>query len=520
MSVNRRRFLQAAAIGAASCGAAQARAASWRSGALEALDDYVTAAMSRWQTPGMAIAVVQDGELLAARGYGVRSIEAGEAVDAQTQFSIASCSKAFTAAAIAKLVERGKVGWDDPIVAHWPSFDLARPELTGSITIRQALAHRSGLPAANMLWRSGAFDGDEILSRLRWLEPVAAPGERFLYNNVMYAVLGKLIEHSSGMPWVEFLARKLLAPLAMTATYASGAAAEEARNRAAPHAADGGRLARVPRYCPDSIAPSGAIHSCASDMAKWLIFHLDRGSASGKQLLSSANIDEMHAPFAPTRSAGTEPPAPEQPAPPIDDYGLGWFVNEYAGEKVIEHSGVQNGFVAWVAMAPSRRLGLVVLSNLHRTGLNYALRSWLLDAALGREERDWSEIVRADYAGGYRRLLREAKATFDASRKDAAPCALPLAEYAGEYESRLYGRVRVSFHGDRLSLQFGTRFDGALTHWQDNSFRATFPNPRLDDWLVTFDVREDAARSLRVKESPWAPAWYDDADDLGVFDRR
>jgi hypothetical protein len=168
-------------------------------------------------------------------------------------------------------------------------------------------------------------------------------------------------------------------------------------------------------------------------------------------------------------------------------------------------------------MMPEADLGLVILANHHRTGLNFALRSWILDACLGRPQRDWSEIVRTDYASGYERLLAEAKAQFDAKRPAPTRPSLPLADYAGVYESRIYGRVQVASRDQQLGIRFGTRFDGELSHWQEESFRATFPNPRLDDWLVTFHVNAGQVAGLRIKESPWAPAWYEDADNLGEF---
>jgi hypothetical protein len=225
----------------------------------------------------------------------------------------------------------------------------------------------------------------------------------------------------------------------------------------------------------------------------------------------------MHA--APQPIAAQAPGEDKIPRAPISNYGLGWFFNDYAGRKVVEHSGTQTGFVSWVAMMPQERLGLVILSNHHRTGLNSALRSWLFDALLGRPERDWSEAVRADYANGYQRLLREAKTQFEANRPPAAPSPRPLSEYAGAYESKLYGTLHLDVETELLRIRFGTRFVGSLEHWQQDTFRATFENPRLGDWLVTFAIQGQEVVGLHIKESPWAPLWYEDADDLGNFRR-
>jgi CubicO group peptidase (beta-lactamase class C family) len=360
---------------------------------MSGLGEYVEKAMANWGVPGLAIAAVKDGRLIHSRGYGVRGPGAA-AVDAETVFAIASCTKGFTAAAIAKLVDDAKLRWDDPIAGHLPSFQLSDPGLAARITIRQALAHRTGLPAANMLWRSGAFGGGGIVAKLRRLRPIAAPGERFLYNNNMYLVLGKLVEQVSGRTWEDFLRGELLGPLGMASTAVDSSGVRGRANLAAPHATDGGHLQHIQPYCPDAIAPAGAMHSNVVDMARWLMLHLEGGLLDGRQVLSAARMEEMHT--APGRAEAEAPAGPGVPRAPISNYGLGWFFNDYAGRTVVEHSGTQNGYVSWVAMMPEERLGLVVLANHHRTGLNSALRSWIFDACLGRPERDWSEAVRAD----------------------------------------------------------------------------------------------------------------------------
>src|SRR5262249_52143231 len=148
------------------------------------------------------------------------------------------------------------------------------------------------------------------------------------------------------------------------------------------------------------------------------------------------------------------PADPSIPRAPISNYGLGWYFNDYADRNIIEHSGTSNGYVAWVALVPQERLGFVILSTQHRTGLNYSLRHWILDACLGRQERDWSEIIRADFANGYERILREAKAEFDTTQRTVTPPSRPLTDYAGWYESKLYGRLQVTFSDGKFGIRF------------------------------------------------------------------
>jgi CubicO group peptidase (beta-lactamase class C family) len=366
----RRRFLQKIATGAGVLGC-WSRLSAWGtepdSDPLDGLDEYVEQAMVNWDVPGLVIAVIHDGKVVHSRGYGVRRAGSEGKVDSETLFNIASCTKAFTAAVVARLVDQKKVQWDDPIVEHLPAFQLFTPELTAKVTIRHALAHRTGLPNANMLWRSGAFGSEEILTRLRWLEPVAEPGERFLYNNNLFMVVGKLVEQVSGKTWKDFLQSELFEPLGMKSTTADFSGIEGLVNVASPHSSDDGKLRPVQPYCPDQIAPAGAIHSNVLDMAQWLKLHLEGGVCDGRRVLSQECVEEMHTAFP--KSDSETPPEPGVPHAPITDYGLGWFVDEYEGHRVIEHGGSTTGLVTWVAIMPEQQLGFVVLANHHQTEL-------------------------------------------------------------------------------------------------------------------------------------------------------
>jgi CubicO group peptidase (beta-lactamase class C family) len=485
--------------------------------AIAGLDDYCRRAIRDWRVPGLALAIVRNGRVLAARGYGVRQLGVNAPIDANTIFPIASCTKAFTAAVIGKCVDQGKLRWDDPIGDYVAAFRKPNDGRNSPITIRQALQHRTGLPNANMLWRSGQFRADEILSRLSRLEPVAPPGERMIYNNVMYLAAAKAAEQVRGKSWSRLIAEDFLEPLSMTSSLSDGSRLSQFQNVAAPHATVDGRVQVIERHSPDVVAPAGSIHSSAADMAAWLLLHLNRGAWMGRELLSPSRIDEMQ---SPVEDRASERSAQDIPKAPISRYGMGWFVNEHAGRTAVEHSGSNNGFLAWMALMPSESLGLVILSNHRQTGVNSALRSWILDRLLNQPDRDWSSEVRKEYEGGWIRLLREARERFEDDHASTSPPSRPLSEYAGTYESALYGAIDVTEQRGRLSLQFGTRFEGEMKHWDGDSFRVFFKNPGHDDWLVTFDLEGDRLTSLGAREAPWAPDWYDDRDDLGDFRRQ
>lgn len=514
VGATRRRFLKtAASVAAASaCGSANADAGEKPLFRFDDFDDYVEKSMPSWELPGLAVAVVRDGQVIHSRGYGIRTLGEPAKVDSQTVFPIASCTKAFTAAAIARLVDAKRVTWDAPVVDYLPDLGIDR-----RITVRMALSHRSGLPNTNMLWRRGDLSSEDIVARLKLVRPAAEPGGRFFYNNLMYLAAGKIVEAVSGRKWTDFVRDELFMPLKLHSTYADSTGIDKLPNLAAPHRTIDNKTRLTERYIPDAVAPAGTIHSNVDDMARWLIFHLEGVAQRKPGLLSPERLAELHAP--PALAHPDESPKPGTPGANISRYGLGWFFTQHHEKTVIEHSGSNNGFIAWVAMVPAERFGFAILANQRMTGLPSALRSRLLDDLSGRPRYDWSEHVRLDYRNGYQRLLREAQERFEASRvAGTRASALPSA-LTGNYVNPLYGPLQINLEANELRLNFGTRFEGKISHWMHDQFRVVFESDSHDDWMLTLSTAGGSVKSLHIRESPWAPAWYDDADDLGEFVR-
>lgn len=471
-------------------------------------DAYVKHAMERWQLPGLAVAVVKGAEIVLANGYGVRTLNKEDAVTADTVFPIASCTKSFTAALMGRLVDDELIAWDDPIVKFLPNLGIDR-----AITIRHALQHRSGLSTSNMLWRRGDFDSNQILSRLKFLKTEAPPGEKFIYNNLMYLALGKVAESRTGKTWCQLIESQILKPLGMRSTACNQSTAKRFRNTASAHRDSDGKTTLVSGYVPYCIAPAGAIHSSVHDMAKWLRFHLAPSVQSTVNLLSPERIKELHAkPDFEVSKTDSKTPDPQ-----ISRYGFGWFFKKYKGNELIEHTGSNGGFIAWTTMMPGQQLGIVVLANKAKTGLPMAIRSRLLDQYLDEPEYDWSEHVRLDYKTGYKRLLREAKEKFESSRPGDAKPKVAVRELVGSYSSELYGEIRLRHDSDVLRLQFGNRFRGVVNHWIGNSYRVCFDKGSHHDWLLTFDFSSSGATSVTIREAAWAPKWYEDAENMGSF---
>src|SRR6476659_4086603 len=202
-------------------------------------DGYVAQVLKAFTVPGVAIAIVKDGRVVLAKGYGVRRQGDPTPVDAQTQFGIASNTKLFTASALATLVEAGKVEWDAPVIRYLPDFAMYDPFLTRELTVRDLLVHRSGLGlgAGDLLWwPASTYDRPEIARRLRFIKPATSFRSAYAYDNVLYLVAGQLIEKLSGMTWEEFVRTRILVPIGMTSSTVRHADAASGGNVAATHA--------------------------------------------------------------------------------------------------------------------------------------------------------------------------------------------------------------------------------------------------------------------------------------------
>jgi CubicO group peptidase (beta-lactamase class C family) len=415
-----------------------------------------------WRVPGLAVAVVADDSVVLARGFGVRREGREASVDPATLFAIGSTTKAFTSTALATLVGQGDLDWDDRVVDHLPAFELKDPWVTHEITLRDLLAHRSGLPMANLMWLSGELDADELVRRLRHLEPAAGFRAEMTYQNVLYLVAGRILSRVSGLGWAEFVRGKLLEPLGMDRTRTGVAGLGEAVNVAAPHALVEGRPVPVPYRDIDAVGPAGSLLSSATDMARWLRFQIDTGSVSGRQLVDPEALLETRRPQIVMRPEG--PLAAFYPDAARIAYGMGWVVSEYRGHTLLDHGGGIDGMTSLVALVPERGLGVAILTNLQLDAPPYWLLYPLLDALLGHDPVDRSDAYRAL---GDR--IRAAVAPEPRRREDAPP-SRAVDAYASRYVSAPLGETRVVLRGDELTFRLG-RMSGPLEHWHHDTFR-------------------------------------------------
>jgi CubicO group peptidase (beta-lactamase class C family) len=450
---------------------------------LRDLDAYVTRGVRDWHIPGLAIAVVKNDSIVFAKGYGVRELGKPGAVDAGTRFAIGSTTKAMTVVALGMLVDEGKVRWDAPVISYLPNFRVGDPYVTRELTVRDLLTHRGGLGNADQLWASAGYSAEEIFERVATLPPAYSLRSRFLYQNIMYAVAGEVVEAASGMPWDKFLETRIFEPLGMTGTEATLAALKGQSNVATPHAEIGDTIRPITNRPVDAVAPAGSIWSSVADMAKWARFILDSGRVGGKRLLEEATFRELLSPqvVAPTAMYATT----SLSRPHFFTYGLGWFLHDYRGEAVAMHTGSIDGMSALIGLIPERRLGVYVLANLDHAELRHALMYRVFDMDIGNPTRDWNAEVLALFA----RLERQsdsAREQQEQRRVSGTQPSLPLERYAGTYTHPTYGNATVAVRQNQLHFTYGRGRVGTLRHWHYDTFQAQWEDIRMSPSMVVF----------------------------------
>jgi len=456
---------------------------------LQGFDDYVNKALADWRIPGLAIAIVKDDKVVFAKGYGVRRLGDPMPVNERTMFAIGSPTKAFTATALAMLVDEGKIKWDDPVTKHLKDFQLYDPYVTREITVRDLLCHRSGLDRGDELWNGSTLDRDEILRRFRYQKPAWGFRSHFGYNNIMYLAAGQIISAVTGKTWDAFVKERIFTPLGMTSTGTTLTALKNFENVANPHTRTPEEVRSIPWRNSDNAGPFGSIYSDVVDMAQWLRLQLGEGSYQDQKLVSIGSVDEMQQPQMIIPLEGAALSAPQAH---FLSYGFGWFLQDYHGVKVVRHGGNINGMVSMVGMLPEEKLGVVILSNMDTNELPTALLFRVFDSYLGLPSQDWSTRILTILRIGEARQKAEAKRAEEARVKNTKP-TLALAQYIGTYRNDMYGEARVTeapqANGQvKLLLHYSDSYRGEMEHWHYDTFHLKWEGPGMGDTFVTFTL--------------------------------
>lgn len=462
------------------------------------IEHVVEKALKRFNSSGMSVAIVHNGKVVHSKGYGLRDITSGEKMDGNTLFRIASTTKAFTTAALAILVDEGKLDWDDRVTDHLPDFRMADPWVTQEFTVRDLLTHRSGLGSGAgdlMLWPEPAgFSRQEIVHNLRHLKPVTSFRSEYAYDNLLYIVAGEVVASISGVSWENFVQTRILDPLGM-ACFSGEIPLDLLTNIATPYGTIDGEIVSISRNAIDGrvkvLGPAGGLICNASGMATWMMTQLQGGiSPKGMRIFSEQQRDEMWHPQTLLKVNDLER---ERNNTHLKAYALAWIKADVQGYEVISHTGSLSGMRAAVTLVPELDLGLIVLNNGSNSGARSAVTQEIIQSYMGMPQHDWVE----DYYQEQQKA-KEVKRAEPQTIPCSGPIPHPLESYIGLFRDPWFGHVEIT-HSEsdlRFTSRKNVHLQGKLEPFGLNVFIVRWDNRKLGaDAYVYFEM-DDKGQSI------------------------
>ncbi len=441
---------------------------------LKGLDPFIRRCMKDWNVPGLAVGILKNNRVIQLKSYGLRDIKRALPVNPDTHFGVGSCTKSFTATAIGILVDEGKLEWDTPVRKYLPTFKMKDPTATNCMTPRDLLTHRSGLPGHNLAWAASAATRETIVKRLRYLDLNKGFRTTYQYNNLMYLVLGALIEHVTGYTWETFIRDRIFKPLGMKNSYFFIRDLDESEHLSIGYDKDRNKLVRWDRGSETGInaktgigsgGPAGSIVSNLEDMCRWLKFQMNRGKSGRHTIISEQTLKEIHSPQVVDPELETDKYL-------LDGfYALGWRIQPYRGYKWIRHGGQFGGFNTDASFMPTESIGVIVLTNINDSPLTKIIPLNIYDRMLGQNEISWNSRCKNNFN---KEQVLSGDTKSRGKKKHVAGRSLPFKFFVGDYLNRGYGRLSVSLEKRKLILRFN-RFTFHLKHFQGNVFYLSHP---------------------------------------------
>jgi CubicO group peptidase (beta-lactamase class C family) len=446
---------------------------------LNGFDTVVEQIRQEWKVPGIAVAIVKEGKIVYANGYGYRDVKRQLKVTPDTLFAIGSCSKAFTAAVLGMLVDEKKLQWDETVRTHLPEFRLYDDYATSRLRARDLLSHQSGLPRHDLVWYGSPLKRAELFERLRFLEPSAPLNAKFQYNNLMFMTAGVLLERLAGQTWEDFVRTRIFTPLGMKNSNFSVSAMQQAADFSLPYGEDKGEVKAIPFRNIDEIGPAGSINSSVNEMTNWLFLQMNNGKAGDKQIISERSLLETQTPQI---VSGGDLKYDESF---YVSYAMGWGVYVYRGHHIIRHGGGIDGFTSNVTVLPKDKLGIVVLTN-SSSPASGLIANVAIDRLLGLSEVPHVQRAKEAEAKG-KEAAAKAKADDEAKRKKDTKPTLALSEYVGQFEHPAYQTLTVTREGEQLKGNLhGLPF--ALRHYHYDVFQDA--DGTLSGLKITFQMNK------------------------------
>jgi CubicO group peptidase (beta-lactamase class C family) len=463
----------------------------------DSLDTYVNNALTSWQIPGAAVCIVKNGKVVVMKGYGVREVDTKDEVDENTLFMIGSNTKAFTGTALAMLQAEKKLSLDDKVQKWLPDFKLFDPWVSKEANIRDLLCHRLGFETfqGDFMYFDSDLSTAQVREKFGKVKPMYGFRSKWGYCNAAFLTAGEIIPKATGKSWAAYLEEKIFTPLGMTRSLALSKDIKTASNKAFAHTVVMGKLQKIPYGNIDNLAPAGSISSSVNDMSKWVMALLDNGKFDGKTVIPAEAITETRMPHSIMGDGGHMFNKAH-----FNLYGLGWFLEEYAGKKIVAHTGGVNGFVTSVCLIPEEKLGIIVLTNTDANGFYEALRNEIQDAYLGLPYRNYSNVYSSYSKADEERKEKEMANISDTIAMKKAP-ALSLTAYAGDYLHSVYGKMNIRLEDGKLIMRFEHhkgRF-GTLEPLGGNRFFCTYSDPLYGRKKLQFTVENNKVKSLTVR---------------------
>jgi CubicO group peptidase (beta-lactamase class C family) len=412
------------------------------------LEQFIPELMQKWKVPGLAIAVVQNGQVIYSRGFGLRDVKGNLPVTTKTIFAIGSISKSFTALSMGILNDEGKLEWDKPVRQYVPEFQMYDPVASERMTPRDLISHRVGMAGHDLVWYSSDFSRDDLVRRLRFLQSDHDFRSGYNYNNLLVATAGYTVGRIAGESWEDFVRQHIFAPLQMNSSNFSVVEGQKTSDCSKPYRKDehSGTVSEIPFHPLSNIGPAGSINSNVEDMARYAIFQLGKGKVGDRdrQIVSEANLKLNHTAQVPMPGG-----LPSEEIGPRS-YAMGWVISSYRGHPLWWHNGGIDGFYALLALLPDQHFGVVILTNLLGDDPVPEIVSYhLYDALLSLKPVDWTKRFE-DLDAKEKTAEEEERKKELSERKANTHPSHDLKEYAGRYENSGYGVLTVQVDGDAL----------------------------------------------------------------------
>ncbi|MEP7168101.1 MAG: serine hydrolase [Bacteroidota bacterium] len=463
----------------------------------DSLDNYIDREMKRWDIPGVAVSVVKEGKIIYMKGFGVRETGKAGKVDENTLFMIASNTKAYTATAICLLDYEKRLSLNDKITRWMPDFKLYDELASREVTIRDMMCHRIGFQTFQsdfLNWGSN-LNRKEVITNMRNVKPIYSFRSRYGYCNSCFVTAGEIILVVTDTSWDDFLKYTIFQPLKMNRTTTKQAGIITDNNAAKPYTIFDGKLTTLSFDSIDNLGPCGSINSCVKDISNWIIMQLDSGRFEGKQVIPFEVLQK-------TRNSNTiinEPHDPMFRSKHFYTYGLGWFLEDYEGKKIISHDGGADGFVTNTTFIPEENFGFTILTNTDANNFFIALQHQLIDAALNIPYRNYSEI----YFSANEKIVAQQNSVMKALWKKAAGNPKPglaLRSYAGKYSNEVYGEIEIKSENNKLNIYFShhPKLIGRSEPLGGNNFVCNYSEINYGVKEIPFTVKDGKVESVRV----------------------